>query len=370
LSVILKALMVVLVAHVPPEDVNRLLGIEAKWFRYNWDVLNISRDNRPLIEKFGYTFDTRWYIRISENGYKLDDDDAIYISQRTPPGIPVSANLYDWLFMYPLFIRLLSIFIGPIPAGLLIANAASVISVALFYLLATNYVGNDSAFRGAVLLIFYPYNIMTMASFSEPLYMLFALISWFFFMKWRIIPAGFMMMLASFTRYPGAMLFPIFSAILINRLRGGKASDILAKLILLNIFFIPLLFWMYVEIPMQTGYTQTQFASLTWGFHPFPGIGLVGASFFGMFFLYFALVGAYQLKNINKDLMFYSFGFIIVHLTLGFGGGIGRYLGVVWPLFIYYGHKLDMPDTAFFSALFLFIGSIMVEFHVNSIFWI
>ena len=369
LYILSRLLMVVLVSQVHVDNVAHIIGISRYDLRHNWRVYNTSFDKLPLLEKFGYSWDSIWYVEIARNGYRLPPGYTSFPGVVTPPGLDPSCNLFYFLFMYPLSIWFFSVLMGYLPAGLFVSNASFIIAIVLFYKIALNYLDSKSALRAAVLFTLFPYNLNVMTSYSEPLYLVFVLLSWDFFLKGRLFLTGVFAMLASLTRYPGAVLFPVLLLIVVkNNLGTNGWRNTFSKLILLSIFCIPIIYWDYVEIPMRTGYTKIELASITWGFTVFPGIGLVGASAIGVFFFYFAFLAAYYLKDINADLMIYSISFLIFHSSLyGFGASIGRYMGVIWPVFIYYGRKLDLMDVWVFSGIFLLLGGLLIELSTNMV---
>jgi len=329
------------------------------------------RDDRPFLERLGYTRDSRFYVEIAKKGYYLSDDDYSYLQLDFPEGLDRSSILYSWPFMYPLLMRFFAFFMGFILAGLIVANTATVASVMLFYFVALYYVGPQDAFKASILFSLFPYNLLTMASFSDPLYVTFVLSSWLFYKRDNIVGAGFFAMLASLTRYPGVLLFPIITILFANeKRRTVRLSQLMFSLALFAVFSLPLLYWMFVYVPGHTGYNQLQLYTTFWD-RILPGAAITSMTSFGFFYLYFAVIAAYYLKDINKGLVFYSFAFILFHLSVPSGEkSFGRYLGVVWPLFIYYGSKLDKMDMYFYSMLFVFVGFFLLELHANMVTWV
>jgi len=363
-----KALIIAAVAYVPSKEIASWLDNGTDDWRHNWRALNITSDNRPITEKLGNTFDSRGYVHISKSGYTIDDS-----QQNVNLG---GDCIYVWPFMYPIFIRIFSFFMDPVVAGLLVSNVASLAAVVLFYMVSSGYVGRDSAYRAGVLFALFPYNLaFWTASFSEPLYAVFVLLCWFFLLRSQLLLCGFFAMLASLTRLPGLMLFPLLSIIYCIMMRHKQGlKDLAVNTFTFNVFCLPILYWMFVQVPQGTGYSLTSLRSICVGDSIFGGfIGIFAGSVFGILFTYFAFIGAYYLKDIDHNLMFYSLSFMAFHIIfapVGLGVYIGRYIGVIWPLFIYYGHKFDGWDVRFYSVISVLSALLMILLHANQVSWI
>jgi len=383
-----KLLIVIVAATVPIEYTASLLGIHREDYMLNFNILHLST-NQPLVDKFGYTWDARWYMNIATLGYPTYDTGKNQFGWAITDSSKTLCS-YSWPPLYPLMIRMLALSMDPKVAGLLISNVASFLSVALFYLLACKYVPKEVAFNASVLLALYPFNLSSWTqAYTEPIFLLFALLSWFGLMRGNVILAGSSAMLASSTRYPGLLLFPIMTFMYIQRTWGKtQTKSILTSIVILNIFAAPTLYWMLVQTPSYTGLTVLQIHSkctevltdLT-GVSESTGILAPLVSYlltiltsvsrfdvygFSLFFLWFAVLGAYMFRRLNAELTLYTWSFLLFHLLLPDGGmSIGRYIGVIWPLFIYYGSKFDRIDLAFFSIIFLISSVLLIILQVN-----
>ncbi|MFH1054569.1 MAG: hypothetical protein V1744_00585 [Candidatus Altiarchaeota archaeon] len=390
ITILAKLLLIAFLAAIPVDYVGGLLGIPPDDLYHNLRVMNITE--RPLKEKLGYTFDSQWYVQMSQKGY--------------PPKGPGYGNfipnpfyfdksncVYWWPFLYPLLIRIFSLFMDPIISGLLLTNAASLLAVALFYLVSVRYVNPSDAFKASVLLMMYPFNLAAWTcSYTEPIFLVFALLAWITLHKDKIVWSGFFMMLASLIRFPGLMLFPILTVIYFRgNMRGVEKWTLLKRVIILNLFALPILYWMLIQVPASTGVSVHLLRTICGRYTKYSPLpyasdgGIVGLlatyinllissstvmSTFGVayFFAYFALLATYSLRNLDKRLMLYSLGFMLFHLlVIGAADSLGRYLGVIWPLFIYYGRRLDSMDVFFFSAVFMGLGLVLLELHTNMI---
>ncbi|MFH1402711.1 MAG: hypothetical protein ABIH11_00395 [Candidatus Altiarchaeota archaeon] len=364
-----KLLLVLLVILVPFDSIlSEFIPPEVQF--HNRRVLGIDDPQYPLLRKLSYSWDSIHYIKIAEGGYRYYDGSEYPDSMRVFNGM--TQCLHSHLFMYPLLIRFLSLFTDLLVASLLVSNTASLASLVLFYVAASKYVGNDSAFKSSLLFLFYPSNMVHgMVSYSDSLFTALIIGAWLLFDGKRYFLAGFTSLIASFTRYPGALLFPIFSVLCLLRSRRGKnRMAVLNQLIVLNLFSIPLLYWLFVQIPSDTGRSLSEIELMCHGNSVgIPGSFILSTSALNAYFLYFFFLGLYCLKDVDKSLMIYSGVFLVLYASLEGNAvvSIGRYVGTIWPIYLYYGKKIDSITLYFLSMVMLVISFIMLELFVNYI---
>ncbi|MBD3389033.1 MAG: hypothetical protein GF416_08100 [Candidatus Altiarchaeales archaeon] len=370
-NILAKLFLVLVLATVPVEDVGAFLGISYEYVSENWRVVGMEYDSRPLVDKLAYTFDSRWFVNIAGEGYVFRREDTPYLKPNNRE-MERAPCLYNWLFMYPAFIWTFANLMSVKAAALAVSNLASLAVIVLFYNIALEWLKPDDAFKATLLMALFPYNLTVwMTAYSEPLFLLFALISWMSYKRGRMGLAGVAVMFASFTRFPGMILYPIYTILYGWKNRRGGSRRLAGGLVSLNVYAAPILYWMYVKVPALTGYALTEITALCAGYKYVVLGGLVGTGAVAVLFTYFAFLAGYYLKGVDGELMLYSLAYLAFHmLVFGTGGSIGRYLGVIWPLFIYYGRALDRMDVAFFSSLFMFLAVIMIEFQANMVSWI
>jgi len=367
INILAKVLLVSTVSYITPQDAIHFIHLDGTDWQRNWHALNITSDNRPLADKLGYTFDSLWFVNIAHNGYVYDKSMSILF----PPS--KSYCMYIFPPLYPLFIKGFSFFLGYVLAGLLVSNLASIIAVILFYTTALNYLDSNSAFRAAILFSLYPHNLVFWTlSFSDSLYTVFLLLSWIFLDSGKLISAGFFMMLSSFTRLPGMVLFPLLSVVyVIKRPSSMRVWRLVLGISCLGLFAMPMLYWMFLQVKTETGNTLYDIRSLCSGDSLLSGLpGLFSQSLFGLLFTYFAILGVYYLKDVDRTLQIYSMGFMFFYIVFShptLGVVIPRYIGTIWPLFIYYGKKLGSTDVCFYSVVFFAIASLIVILQVNQV---
>lgn len=295
----------------------------------------------PLVYGLGYHLDSKYYMNIAEGGYYKE-------------------ILYAFPPLYPMIIKLVSFGFDKIFAAILISNLFYMSSIVLFYRTALLYLDERSSAIATLCYAFFPTNFAygTIA-YSEPVFLAFAIGSWYFFEKGGYMLSGFLMFLASLTRYTGLLLFPITSVIYVWReLRGGTKSykRIAVNLVVLNILSGITLYWLFVVLPSKN--TSFNAVQAKWGTHisyPFSWIiflwrmGLPSAVHITLFFLLFFVLG-FLLYGVNRGLLFYSISFIVFYTSVEYvasGWSFAmcslRFLGTVWPVYLAMGVKLRDP---------------------------
>ena len=137
-------------------------------------------------------FDTQHYMRIARDGY-TNEEDSVF-----PP-------LYPWL------VRGVSALFGGSAAarlivGLLISNLATLGLLILLYRVAAAELGPDSATRVLVYLVLFPTGFFLFAAYTESLFLLLALGSFWAGRNGRFPLAGILGFLAAATRLTGWVL--------------------------------------------------------------------------------------------------------------------------------------------------------------------
>ncbi|MBD3262147.1 MAG: hypothetical protein GF334_10865 [Candidatus Altiarchaeales archaeon] len=350
--VVLKVFLVLCLHFIPLSFFQDLPVFRETDLYHNLKVKGIYPNRRSMLDMLSNSFDSEAYLAIAKNGY------------RNP------SNL-QWMFMYPAFIRFFSVFLGVKVASFVVSNLASFVAVALFYHIARSYVSADSAFKSCLIFILYPYNaVYWLLSYSEPLFMVFLLASWMFFQKNKLVFCGVFMLLASFTRFPGVLLFPITTfAYLLKNYKKIKNPVILRNLIHLNVFILPVLYFFFLYIPHQTGlgFHEAEFNNFHNIRFVFPPLGAVPAGVFGWLFTYFFFLGSWRLREKNRPLFWYAM-ILMVFYTSVLGDPsycLGRFLGTIWPVFLYYGLIFDRNDMLFASSIFIFCALLFAVFTGN-----
>jgi len=376
-AVLAKLVLVLLLSAVPVADVGKAIGLPERFLYHNFDFFNGTTIERPLVDKLGDTYDSVYYMNIAESGYRLRAENRVFLNSfvddrrkaRWPPGFIDDYCLYNWPFLYPLLIRVFSFLMGFSGAGIFVSNVFSLVAVALAYVALRGYLDESAALKASLLFVFYPYNLAYWTSaFSEPVFMVFVLAAWLAFDRGRFLLSGFFLMLAFFTRLPGVVLFAVFSLIFLMRYWGAGRAKVFSGLASLNLFLIPVVWWMFGEVGSVTGHSVLSVTQLCMNYTLMPGGFVFDVTFLGLFFTYYAFTSVYLLRGIDRDLMVYCLVLMLFHIAVyNTGASIGRYIGVIWPLFVYYGRRLDWLEAVVVSAMFFVLAFIMLELSANMV---
>lgn len=192
-------------------------------------------------------FDGLEYVAIAKSFYNP------YILGQIPLSLP--SSYYASHFPgYAVFINTFAPILGYLKSMLLTSLIATFLAVWAFYLLLKDFKLTEKPLLLSIIFLILParWLIVHSVGSSEPLFIFFAILSIYFFMKFEhagkaanILLAGFFGMLAQITRPPGILLFIAFSLYLLWKYRLS-VSKIIARIIplslipfgILGIFFL------------------------------------------------------------------------------------------------------------------------------------
>ena len=145
----------------------------------------------PTLLHFWDRWDTDHFVRIATTGYTHVVDTAFFP-------------------FYPLLIHLLGSVVGnPVVAALIIANVAGLGVLLVFYRLVAEEFGEERAERSVLYLAIFPTAFFLAAAYSESLFLLCALLSFYYMRRGRWWLAGLAMFFAALTRSTGiALMLP------------------------------------------------------------------------------------------------------------------------------------------------------------------
>ncbi len=134
--------------------------------------------------------DALWYLRIADAGYRTDDGSAAFFP------------------LYPLVISVLALPLGghPLAAGLLVSNAAFLGALIVLYLLGRSELDELRARRAVVYAAVFPAALFFLAPYSESLFLLLALVTFWGARRRRWWVAGLAGAGAALTRNVGVIL--------------------------------------------------------------------------------------------------------------------------------------------------------------------
>jgi len=137
-----------------------------------------------------FRWDAPWFREVATQGYRLDDESAAFF--------PV----------YPLSIRSLSAVTGlpALDAGLVISNLAFLAALVVLFALTTQEYDEHVARRSLILITFFPTAFFFLAPYSESVYLLTSVLSFWWARRQRWGPAGVAGFAAAATRNLGFLL--------------------------------------------------------------------------------------------------------------------------------------------------------------------
>jgi Gpi18-like mannosyltransferase len=142
--------------------------------------------------------DATWYLQIAATGYKPTDGSAAFFP------------------LYPMTIRAVSTALGghPLGASLLISNGALLAAIILLYFLTASELSESEAKRTILYLMVFPAAFFYFAPYSESLFLLCIVASFWGARRKKWAVAGLAGMLAALTRSVGVFLVPALAVVL------------------------------------------------------------------------------------------------------------------------------------------------------------
>ena len=134
--------------------------------------------------------DAQWFLRLATTGYAPGDHSAAFF-----PGFPVSVRLVD---LVPA--------IGPLAAGLLVANVAAFAALLLLHALTRFELGDAAARRAVLFTALFPTAFFLYAPYSESLFLLASIATFWFARRDRWVWAAVAGAGAAATRSVGVLL--------------------------------------------------------------------------------------------------------------------------------------------------------------------
>lgn len=166
-----------------------------------------------LFDLLGTRWDSYFYLTIAENGMYYD------------PLRPDDTRIWNFAPLYPFFTRifmefgkLFQIEIPVVVSGVVVANFFSLTSTIAFFYVSRIYLNEEKAIGATLLFSFFPtVFVFSTVAYSEPVFLTFFILSWFFFEKKQYPLAGLSLALMTLARYPGALIFFLYIPIYFGR---------------------------------------------------------------------------------------------------------------------------------------------------------
>jgi Gpi18-like mannosyltransferase len=250
---------------------------------------------------------------------------------------------------YPFLIRFLNYFMNNYwLSAFAISITLGFVSLPIFQAIAEEYMEKSEALCGTIIMSFFPYVfIFTTVSYSESLFLLAVLATWYFYLKDRILFASICSIVATLTKLYGILIIlPILADLLLHK-RWKEATIALASPILILAIIIPLfpqklLERIVLEMNAATWTSSTEYFGTFWfkdyltsiftATHP-----TVFFNFYQAFALAFIVLVGYLVVNSTRTdwrLGFYSIVMFIIIILFGFVNGLPRYLSFIFPMWL------------------------------------
>lgn len=303
------------------------------------DGLSHSLNALTIIKQGLFQWDSGWYKSIVEVGYYLN---------------PTGESNVAFFPVYPITIRCLNFFYHNTELwGILISNFAFLLALIFLYKLIVIKTNAEIARKTLLLISIFPFSFFFSAVYSESTFLLVSVLTFYYLEKLWYLRASLFAGLTAITRPTGVMIIPAFIIHYLIRtglsLRGIK-KDLLVFLI---IPLIASLYPFYLYFKFGDFFAFMTAERVGWGrFIKLNHLKTIGASIANIFTLnfhpansdllfalygVFLVVSLFLLKGVMKTMglhyLIYSLSLILL-VALTNLEGTGRYLSVIFPLFV------------------------------------
>lgn len=307
------------------------------------DWLNLWMHGGPWTQLLSVwqRWDALWYQHIAQAGYHAND----YSTHFQP--------------LYPLIIRLVSLpLLGQtVLASLVVSSVAFALAMWLLYRLALLDVGPEAARLAVLLTALFPFGFFLLAPYTESLFLLLTVASFWFARNDRPWIAGIFGFAAALTRHLGIFLIlPLAFIYLQRRNREGKRPGIdLASAILPPLGLILFTLYKSVVVGDHQGLVQQsthfgvsfllpwQTLSNSWAY--IRGTGDPIETFNFACLIGFTLLSFYMLRRLPVSYALYVWPYLALLYAYDNSvitplAGVARYTLVLFPCFIFAGDRL------------------------------
>lgn len=321
----------------------------------NWLGLKI---NNPGFQTIVQNFDGPLYVIPAKTLYN--------INKISPPGeglivsLPITKEYFAaHLPMYPILIKLFSPLFGYLKSMLIVNITFTIFLVWFFYFLLNKYKIKHPLILSTVFLFLPRFLVVRSVGAPESIFILFILMSIYFFDKQKYFLSGLLGGLSVMTKTPGIILFGAYTLILfLNFLKTRKFDLKTLWLLLIPVSLITVFLFYFVNygdffvyfhtggvVPMPYPFSAFNFQKI-W----------VGTAWLDDLIFYFTLYGVmvfYLYKSKFKTIYYFSLLFFISLLFVQHRD-IARYSLPLWPFSIIAFNKF-FSSKAFLLIFFVII---------------
>lgn len=324
-------------------------------FQYNPTYLKYYQQGGQLTHIFLLDIFAHWdagfYLQIIKQGYSsLTDFANHYSSVAFFPLYPYLVKSIGWLG-----VRLPD---GAyVLIGELLSNLCFLAAMVLLYRLATRHLGmSDKAARRALILVYvYPASFFFSSFYSESLFLLLTVLGFTaaFERRWWLV--GVAGMLIVLTRVQGLLAFAALGWIYMEA-RGWRLRDIRADALWFGLAPAALLAHLYylytltgrflAPLEAQVAWERNKYGLLNGLWLQINGPELDVYKIDGLMILFFLGCGIYMLWKLpSKSYGIYTILMCVVPVLTGMLISGTRYIGVVFPVFLLLGQKLENREA-------------------------
>ena len=303
-------------------------------------------------------WDAQHYVHIASNGY-------VFNGQYKNEG-----SFIAFFPLYPIIVRIVSIvtFLGITYSALIVSFIFGLASALLLYKIAKSWKGEDAAVNAVFLFSFFPMSVFLTAPYTESLFFFLVLSIFWLLEKKKLTLAAVMISLSLVTRITGLILIPIF---IYELYKNGKSIIYFIPHLIITV--IPLSIFLYFQyLKYGTPFAFFIAEKTNWyNESTFPWIGFktllsyLSSDIMYRVELIFLLIMVITLilarKYINKSLLFFSWGVILLSLSETFILSLPRYVMLVIPFYLFWG--MFLVKHSFSKQLIFIVTSCWMAFN-------
>ncbi|MEK7583089.1 MAG: glycosyltransferase [Patescibacteria group bacterium] len=302
-------------------------------------------------------WDARLYLIIAEQGY-------IFGGEHSP--------LIAFFPLYPLMIRIVAVAleISVMGAGLALSLFFGAAAALVLYELMHRWKGREVAMTGIMVFSLFPTSIFLTAPYTESLFLLLALLTFFFLQQKQFSRASLAIALALVTRVTGFLLLPVLWYAWYREKKNLVWLGVHTALIL-----IPFgVFLLYQKIFYGTPFAFLNIQKDHWhheatwpwiGLQKFMGSVLHDDALAGMWRADFALLAVIVAvliagyKIVPRRMLYFGWAVVLLTLSQTYILGMSRYLMMVIPFYFFGGYVLTRYPLWRYPA-YIILGSMMI----------
>jgi len=306
------------------------LGLRFFPSREVYDLLEKSPGLKPFLDGF-LRWDSGWYVHIVKNGYEYIEGSYCNVA---------------FFPLYPLIVKLAdNIICSPAVSAIIISNACFLLGMIMLYRLAEKKFNDACALKTVILFSLFPFSFFFSAAYSESLFLLLAICSFYFAEEKKWAAASLCAMFASAARVTGVFLLP---ALLLRYLEEidfdfRKIKPDIAYIAIIPLGLLSFMFFLNYKFgdPLLFLKVQSVWERQLFSFnHHMYAFKRVLTDYKGnLYFFYMVLTLLFtgSLWPVARRLGFsyavFSFFMIFIPFVAGLEG-MGRFLSTVFPSFM------------------------------------